>query len=611
MPDAQTVLLWKKLAAQLRADSIRCTTAAGSGHPTSAMSIADVMAVLHSSFLRYDYGNPNHPSNDHLIFSKGHACPVLYALYRSADAISDDELLSVRKFGSIYEGHPTPLIPHIDAATGSLGQGLGIAVGVAIAAQKIEKRSYKVWCVLGDSEMAEGSVYEAMAVAAQEGLDNLIAIIDINKLGQRGETALGHDISVYRARAEAFGWFAIDVDGHDVEAINEALTTAMAHRGSPCVILAKTEKGGGVSFLSGVAGWHGKALSPSDAQRAYDELGNPGGLVVKPLPPIDEAGAVYAPDTELNLPDYPVGSSVAVRKAYGDALACIGASRANCFAVDAEVGNSTYTEFFGKAFPERHFQCYIAEQIMVSVAQGLDVQGKVAFAATFAAFFCRAYDQIRMAAVSRASLRLVGTHAGVSIGEDGPSQMALEDIAMMRSVHGSTVLYPSDATTAASLLALMADTNGISYMRATREATTVLYPKGTPVTLGGSYTVHEGSDATVVAAGITLHEALKAARSLAAEGINVRVIDLYSVKPIDTEVLLKAVRETPLLLVVEDHWAEGGLGDAVTAALFAGGVAPKRYTHLAVRQMPMSGSTAELLAAYSIDAQAIIAAIKG
>lgn len=611
MPESQTVLLWKNLAAQLRADSIRCTTAAGSGHPTSGMSIADVMAVLQASYLRYDYTNPNHPSNDHLIFSKGHACPVLYAMYRAADAISVEDLLSVRKFGSIYEGHPTPLIPHVDAATGSLGQGLGIAVGVAIAARKIEKLSYRTWCVLGDSEMAEGSVYEAMAVASQEGLDNLIAIIDINKLGQRGETALGHDISKYRARVEAFGWHAIEVDGHCVEAINDALSAAVAHTGSPVAILAKTEKGGGVSFLSGVAGWHGKALSASDAEKALAELGNPAGLIVKPQLPIDEPGQPVVADQPLNLPDYAVGQSVAVRKAFGDALAALGASRANCFAVDAEVGNSTYLEFFGKAFPERHFQCYIAEQIMVGVAQGLDVQGKVAFAATFAAFFCRAYDQIRMAAVSRASLRLVGTHAGVSIGEDGPSQMALEDIAMMRSVFGSTVLYPSDATTAAALIPLMADTEGISYMRATREATPVLYPKGTEVKLGGSYTVRDGNDATIVAAGITLHEAIKAADTLSTEGINVRVIDLYSVKPIDTDVLLKAVRETPLMVVAEDHWVEGGIADAVLATLTANGIAPKRFVHLAIREMPQSGPIATLLSAYGIDAAAIVKAVKG
>ncbi len=611
MPTTDQIRLWQDLARQLRADSIRCTTAAGSGHPTSGMSVADLMAVLQASYLRYDYSNPAHPNNDHLIFSKGHACPVLYAMYRAADAITEEELLSVRKFGSIYEGHPTPLIPHVDAATGSLGQGLAIAAGVALAAKRIEKLPYRVWCVLGDSEMAEGSVYEAMAVATDHGLDNLIAIVDVNRLGQRGATAIGHDIAVHERRAAAFGWKTIVVDGHDVEAIDAAYAEAVAHTGSPVCILAKTFKGGGVSFLSDAAGWHGKALPPADAEKALAELGNPGGLVVKPAAPEDLSAACSAPAGDLALPQYALGSSVAVRKAFGDALAALGASRSDVFALDAEVGNSTYTEIFGKAFPDRHFQMYIAEQVMVGVAQGLDVEGQVAFAATFAAFFCRAYDQIRMAAVSRASLRLVGTHAGVSIGEDGPSQMALEDIAMMRAIHGSTVLYPSDATCAAALIPAMADIDGVSYMRATREATPVLYASGESFPIGGSRTLRDGTTATVVAAGITLHEALKAADALAADGIQIRVVDLYSVKPIDTDTLVRAATETDHLIVAEDHYAEGGMAEAVLAALAGRGVSPKRWSHLCVREMPRSGKTAELLAAYGIDAAAIAAAVRG
>lgn len=611
MPTAQQIALWTDLAKQLRADSIRCTTAAGSGHPTSGMSAADLMAVLQASYLRYDYARPDHPNNDHLILSKGHACPVLYALYRAADAISEADLLSLRKFGSIYEGHPTPLIPHVDAATGSLGQGLPIAVGVALAGKYIEKLPYTVWCVLGDSEMAEGSIYEALATAAHYGLDNLIAIVDINKLGQRGETALGHNLDAYRARVEAFGWHAIVLDGHDVAAIDTAYSEAKAVTGKPVAILAKTDKGHGVSFLSGAPNWHGKALKPEEAQKALEEIGAPApALVVPPSPPEDRTPASLPAAGEVALPAYEKGAPVAVRKAYGDALAALAAADPTVFAVDAEVSNSTYAEILKKTHPERFFEMYIAEQVMVSVAQGLAVRGLTSFASTFAAFFCRAYDQIRMAAVSRANLRLVGSHAGVSIGEDGPSQMALEDLAMMRAVQGSTVLYPSDAISAAYLVRQMGKRPGISYLRATREATPVLYDNGEAFPIGGSRTLRAGDDATVIAAGITLHEALKAADALAADGIAVRVIDLYSVKPIDAETLAKAARETGHLVVAEDHWAEGGLGEAVLAALAEAGVAPGKFTHLCIREMPRSGKPAELLAAYGIDAASIARALR-
>jgi transketolase len=602
--------LWQNLARQLRADSIRCTTAAGSGHPTSGMSAADLMAVLQSSYLKYDFSKPKHPNNDHLIFSKGHACPVLYAMYRAANAISDADLLSVRKLGSIYEGHPTPLIPYVDAATGSLGQGLGIAVGVAIAGKHIEKLPYKVWCLLGDSEMAEGSVYEAMEVAAHHHLDNLIAIVDVNKLGQRGETALGHDMNAYRARVEAFGWHAIVVDGHDCEDIGKAYDEALATKDKPTCILAETEKGYGVSFTSGMPGWHGKAMKPDEAEKALDELkkfGMIAGLVSKPKLPEDLKPAALAPNTPYVAPAYEKGAIVAVRKAYGDSLAALGKARGDVFAVDAEVGNSTYTEIFGKAFPDRHFQVYIAEQIMVSVVQGLDVQKKIGFCATFAAFFARAYDQIRMAAVSGASLRLVGTHAGVSIGEDGASQMALEDLAMMRSVHGSIVLYPSDAASTAALLPQMADHKGISYLRATREAVPVLYDASESFPIGGSKTLREGTKATVIGAGITLHEALKAADSVG----DVRVIDLYSIKPVDVATLVKAAQETDHLIIAEDHWAEGGLFDVVVVALATAGVSAKKLTHLCIKEMPRSGKPYELLAKYEIDAAAIQKAIMG
>jgi transketolase len=606
--------VWEPLAAQLRADSIRCTTAAGSGHPTSGMSAADLMAVLLASYLKYDFDNPTHPNNDHLIFSKGHACPVLYALYKAAGAIGDKELLSLREFGSIWEGHPTPLIPYVDAATGSLGQGLPIAVGVALAGKHIEKLPYKVWCVCGDSEMAEGSMYEALAIAAHYELNNLIAIVDVNKLGQRGETALGHDMTSYKARYEAFGWHTIVIDGHDLDAVDAAYKEAVAVTDKPVAILAKTDKGHGVSFLSGVAGWHGKALKPDEAEKAYAELGNPkNDLIVKPAKPEDLQPAPLAETAAFTAPNYPKGELVATRQAYGDALKALGASRGDVFSVDAEVSNSTFAETFKKAYPDRFFEMYIAEQVMVSVAQGLDVRGKIGFASTFAAFFARAYDQIRMAAVSRASLRLVGSHAGVSIGEDGPSQMALEDLAMMRSVHDSAVLYPSDAVSTVHLIKAMAERDGISYMRSTREKTPVLYDANETFPLGGSKTLRssDSDKATLIGAGITLHEALKAADTLATEGIAVRVIDLYSVKPVDAATLKKAAAETGHLIVAEDHWAEGGLGDAVLAALADDTSVKPKFTHLCIREMPRSGKPFELMEYYGIAASHLVAAVKG
>ena len=604
--------LWQPLATQLRVDSIRCTTAAGSGHPTSGMSAADLMAVLQASHLKYDFANPKKPNNDHLIFSKGHACPVLYSMYKAAGAMTDEELLSLRKFGSIWEGHPTPLIPYVDAATGSLGQGLPIGVGVAIAGKHIEKLPYKVWVVLGDSEMAEGSIYEAFELAAHYELNNLIAILDCNRLGQRGETAIGWHTEKYAARAEAFGWKAIVIDGHDFSAIDAAYAEAAASD-KPVFIVAKTEKGHGVSFTANKEGWHGKAMKPDEEEKALAELGNPAdNLIVKPALPEDLQPAPLAPNGEFVVPPYKIGDGVAVRQAYGDALKALGAARGDVFAVDAEVSNSTYAEFFKKAYPERFFEMYIAEQAMVSVAQGIAVSGKIAFASTFAAFFARAFDQIRMAAVSRATLHLAGSHAGVSIGADGPSQMALEDLAMMRSVFGSAVLYPSDGVSTAHLVKEMADRKGISYIRTTREKTPVLYGPEETFPIGGSKTLreHEADCATLIGAGITLHESLKAADALAAEGIHVRVIDLYSVKPIDAATLIKAAEKTGFLVVVEDHWAEGGIGDAVLAAL-SGAVAVKpKFTHLAIREMPRSGEPDELLDAYGISAKHIVEAVK-
>lgn len=602
---------WHDLAQQLRADSIRCTTAAGSGHPTSGMSAADLMAVLLKSHLRYDFANPHKPNNDHLIFSKGHACPVLYAMYKAAGAISDQELLTLRQFGSKLEGHPTPEIPYVDAATGSLGQGLPIGVGIALSGKYLEKLPYKVWVVLGDSEMAEGSIYEALEAAAHYKLNNIIGILDCNRLGQRGPTMLEWHTERYAARATAFGWQAIVIDGHDVNAIDRAYTEAKQADG-PVLIIAQTQKGYGVSFTANKEGWHGKAMKPEEAEKALAELGNPkGDIRVTPQQPEDlQPAPLPAASGTFEAPAFEIGSSYATRQAYGDALKALGAARGDVVVLDGEVGNSTFSETFLKAYPDRYFQMFIAEQMMVSATQGLTIRGKAAFAATFAAFLTRAYDQIRMAAVSRATLRLCGSHAGISIGEDGPSQMALEDLAMFRAVCGSAVLYPSDAVSTVQLVKDMADRKGISYLRSTREKTPVLYGPQEAFPIGGSKTLREGDRATVIGAGITLHEALKAADQLAGEGIKVRVIDTYSVKPIDADALVKAVHETGHLIVVEDHWVEGGIGGAVLEALAEKGVEPKKFTHLAVREMPRSGKPDELLDHYGISAKHIVEAAK-
>lgn len=615
---------WQALAQQLRVDSIRSSTKAGSGHPTSSLSAADLLSVLVSKYLRYDFGDPANPLNDHLIFSKGHASPLLYAVFRAVGAISDAELLTFRTFGSRLQGHPTPAIPWVDVATGSLGQGLPIAVGIALAGKYLDRLPYRVWVLLGDSELAEGSVWEAFDKASHYGLSNLTGILDMNRLGQRGETELGWNSAAYAARAHAFGWHVVEIDGHDLAQIDRAFAEAVLPRDIPTLIVAKTIKGRGVSFLENQDGWHGKALNDQQAKQAIAELGGERAVVisVQRPEPVDTHGApraAAAPGSgaKPELPTYAVGAAVATRRAYGDALRAVGAARADVVALDAEVSNSTHAEEFKKAFPDRFFEMYIAEQQMVGAAVGLSVRHRVVFASTFAAFLTRAYDFIRMAAISRANLRLCGSHAGVSIGEDGPSQMALEDLAMMRAVHGSTVLYPCDANQTAQLVAAMVDRPGISFLRTTRGNTPVIYPAGELFPIGGSKTVRRSDhdQVTVVAAGITLHEALKAQEQLQREGIGVRVIDAYSVKPIDARALHQAANDTGgRLIVVEDHWPEGGLGSAVAEAFTAGagwmGTVSLRLIHLAVRDLPGSGTPAELLDAAGISAPHIVSAVR-
>jgi transketolase len=603
-----TVKEWNELAGQLAVDSIRSSTAAGSGHPTSSLSAAHLSAVLWSDHLRYDVADPKGLANDRFVLSKGHASPLMFSILKAVGAIGDEQLLSFRRFGSPLQGHPVPLpdMPWIDVATGSLGQGLPIALGMALA-MRMDGIPARVWCLLGDSEVAEGSVWEAMANASHDGADNLIAIVDVNRLGQRGPTMLEWDLDTYSARALAFGWHPIVVDGHDVAAIDAAFVEAeQADR--PAIVIAKTEKGHGVSFLANREGWHGKALSQEEAERAIAELGGPRDLSVTPRKP--EAGVAPPADApNVTLPAYT--EAIATRKAFGETLAALSA-RPEVVAIDGEVANSTYTEDLQKVAPDRFVEGYIAEQNMLGMAVGMQVLGKIVFPATFAAFFTRAYDFIRMAAISRADLRLSGSHAGVSIGEDGPSQMALEDLAMMRAVHGSTVLYPCDGNSTAALVAAMADLPGISYIRTTREKTPSVYGAGETFPVGGSKTLRSSQTdrVTLVGAGITVHEALGAAEALAADGIAARVLDCYSIKPIDAEALRTASSETGLVVTIEDHWVEGGLGDAVLAALAADGILSGKVIKIAVTQMPGSGTPEELRGWAGISADAIAGTVR-
>ncbi len=601
----------RELGKQLRVDSIRCSTEAGSGHPTSSMSAADLLAVLMARHLQYDFAHPEEPNNDHLIFSKGHASPLNYAVFKAAGAISDEELLTFRQFGSRLQGHPTPVLPWVDVATGSLGQGLPIGVGVALAGKNLDKLPYHVWVLCGDSELAEGSIWEALDKAGHYKLSNLTPIFDINRLGQRGPTEYGWKTEVYAARAEAFGCRTVVIDGHDVEAIDRALGDAREATGKPTVIIAKTVKGSGFKEIENKEGWHGKALPPDLAERAIKELGGTRHLRVDVSRPEHGEPAIRDGRARVTLPTYKLGEKVATRKAYGDALVALGA-RANVVAMDGEVSNSTHADEFAKAYPDRFFEMFIAEQQLVAAAVGMSVRHYVPFASTFAAFFSRAYDFIRMAAISRANIRLAGSHAGTEIGQDGPSQMALEDLASMRAIEGSTVLYPSDATSAAALTEVMADTEGIVFMRTTRGAYPVLYSSREKFRPGGSKVLRKTptDKVALIGAGVTLHECVKAADALKKSGVNARVIDLYSVKPVDLRTLREAAQVTRgRLVIVEDHYPQGGLGAAVMEAL-ALEERPPRVAHLAVKGLPTSGKPEELMNAAGITAPHIVRAAK-
>ena len=610
MTDRET---WESLGRQLRIDSIRASSAAGSGHPTSSMSAADLMAVLLERYLRYDFETPDRPTNDHLVFSKGHASPLLYAMYRAAGAIDDEALLSYRQHGSRFEGHPTPALPWVDVATGSLGQGLPIAVGIALAGKRLDRLPYRVWVLTGDGELAEGSMWEAFEHAAYAGLENLTAIIDVNRLGQTRETMHGWDLNLYCRRLTAFGWHVIEVDGHDVDAIAAAYGEAVGVTGRPTAIVARTIKGSGVSGVADRNGMHGKALDAEHEERALAELGaaTHHRLTVAAHKPQDDGEPHRVQVEQLLLPRYEAGSTEATRRAYAEALVALGRARGDVLALDGDVDNSTYTELFEEALPERYFEMYIAEQQMAAAAVGLQVRGWIPFASTYGAFWSRAFDFIRMAAVSRANIRLAGSHAGVSIGPDGPSQMGLEDIASFRTIWGSTVLYPADANQTAQLVAATVDRPGVVYIRTTRGETPVIYGPDEMFPIGGSKVVRSGPEdvVTLIGAGVTLHEAMTAADRLATDGIAARVVDLYSIKPIDAATVAAAARDTGRLVTVEDHRPEGGLGEAVLASLADEGV-PTRVVRLAVSNMPGSATPEEQRADAGIDATAIVAAAR-
>src|SRR5215813_1540154 len=601
------------ITSRLRVHSLRSTSEAGSGHPTSCLSAAELVSAVFFHAMRFDPADPANPNNDRFVLSKGHAAPVLYAALAEAGALPVEQLNTLRKFTSALEGHPTPRLPWVGAATGSLGQGLSVGVGMALNGKYLDQLNYRVYVLLGDGEIAEGGIWEAAAMASHYRLDNLVGIIDVNGLGQSQRTMYDHDVTTYQARFAAFGWHTRVIDGHNLEEILTALDEAQAVKDQPSMIVAKTLKGKGVSFLEDRDGWHGKPLKKGEElEKALQELplnGNSGPLrVARPspvvLPARSPAEAVFP------TPSYQLGEKIATRAAYGTALAKLGTVNPLVVALDGDTKNSTFAEKFMAAHPQRYFESYIAEQNMVGAAVGLAACGKIPFVSTFAAFLTRAFDHIRMAAISGVSIKYAGSHCGVSIGEDGPSQMGLEDLAMMRAVPHSTVLYPSDAVSSERLVVAAAALKGATYIRTSRPATPVIYPNTEEFPIGGSKVLRssESDHLTVVAAGVTLHEALAAYETLKAAGIGIRVIDAYSVKPIDAEGILRAAMQTRnTVLVVEDHYYDGGLGDAVLNAVAAHGV---RAYKMAVTDVPRSGKPEELLDAYGINARRIVEKVK-
>ena len=602
----------RQKADQLRIHSIRATTEAGSGHPTSCCSAADIVATLFFSVMRYDPQNPRNPDNDRFVLSKGHAAPLLYAAWAEAGLFSPKELLRLRTLESDLEGHPTPRLPFVDMATGSLGQGLPVGVGIALNNKYLDKTAARIYVVLGDGESAEGSVWEAAEIARHFQLDNLCAIVDINRLGQSDPTMLEHNLKAYQARWEGFGWKAICVDGHNLAELLKAFDEAQQTSGKPTMILAKTLKGKGIPFAEDHPNWHGKPLNAQQAQEVID-------LLTQTLPSSSSSLTITTPKTinrkkdpvkSLPAPTYGPTDKVATREAFGDALSHLGEVNPLVVGLDADVKNSTFTDKFGKRFPNRFFENFIAEQNMVGAAAGLAACGKIPFAATFACFLTRAYDFIRMAAISQSNIKLMGSHVGVSIGEDGPSQMGLEDLAMMAAQPGVVVLYPSDAVCAYKMVELMANHQGMVYMRTGRPKTPILYNPSDTFTIGGSKVLRQGKQdqLTIVAAGVTVFEALKAYDELKAAGIDVRILDLYSVVPIDLQTLQQSAKATHgRVLTVEDHYLHGGIGDAVLSALASEGI---KVYKMGIQQIPHSGKPDQLIDHYGISARAIVEKVK-
>ncbi len=605
----------QELAKLVRYYSLISTTAAGSGHPTSSLSAVELMVGLFfSGILKQDVLNRENPNNDRIIFSKGHASPLLYSLYAAAGVLKEDDMLTLRSFNSVLEGHPTPRFNLAEAATGSLGQGLSIGAGFALA-NKLEGRSReRVYVLLGDSEMAEGQVWEAFALASHYKLNNLIAILDVNRLGQRGETMVGYNTKIYQDRAHAFGWETIMLeDGHNIEEIMSAYRKAERSTELPVILIAKTKKGKGVSLFEDKENWHGKALSKTELTEALKELGEIKkemiGKIEQPEVNRDAHKPVSTLTFEWTKPRYEKGTKVATREVYGDALIELGTEDSSLVVLDGEVSNSTYSEKFKKAYPDRFFEMFIAEQNMAGMAVGLARRGYIPFISTFAAFLTRAFDQLRMGSYSEANIKVVGSHSGVSIGSDGSSQMGLEDIAMMRSIRECVVLYPSDAVSAYSLIKQMHGHKGMIYLRTTREKTPVIYSETDEFVIGGSKVVYESEKdkVVIIAAGITLHEALKAYDNLRAEGIDCAVVDLYSVKPLDVATLKRLAEKTKKIITVEDHYSFGGIGEAVNTALKGTAC---MITNLSVTKTPRSATPAEIMAYEEIDSAAIIFAVK-
>jgi transketolase len=599
-----------KLAKLIRYFILVSTTEAGSGHPTSSLSATDLMTcLLFGGIFRFDVQKPEHPNNDRLVFSKGHASPLFYAQWAAAGVLTAEELMIMRKLSSRLEGHPTKAFDFVEAATGSLGQGLSIGTGIALNAKYIDRLPYRTYVLLGDSEMAEGSQWEAMQIAAYYKLDNLVGILDVNRLGQRGETMYGYDLAAYERRISSFGWETIVIDGHSTNEILSAYEKALKTNGRPAMIIARTTKGNGVSFLEDKNGWHGKAVTKDELPKALEEIGEVDKSIRGEIPGPEYLIPEKKPSGTMKDISYAHDKPVATRKAYGNALKRIFPAFPDIVVLDAEVSNSTYSEIFRDAYPDRFFEMYIAEQNMAGTALGLSSRGKIPFVSTFAAFLTRAHDQIRMSQYSDANIKFCGSHAGVSIGEDGASQMGLEDIAMFRAILDSVVLYPSDAVSTEKLIEEMAKHKGISYIRTTRKETSIIYSSDEKFHIGGSKVLTESKEDvfTVVSAGITLHEALQAYEILKKENILIRVIDLYSIKPVDRATLKRAAEDTKAIISVEDHFAEGGIGEAVRSALSENAVP---VYSLAVRKMPRSGKPQELLDYEEISAKAIVAKVK-